>query len=57
MAVKVSPSASVSLANRVAEPMVVRVTVPASSTVMVSLTVSGASLTGLIVMVMVTVSP
>ena len=54
IAVKLSPSESVSLSSRVDDPLAVRVTVPASSTVSVSLTVRGMSLTGLIVMVIVT---
>ena len=46
-----------SLSSRVDDPLAVRVTVPASFTVRVSLTVVGISLTGLIVMVTVTVFP
>ena len=57
IAVKESLSASVSFARRVEDPVVVSVTVPPSSEVIVSLTVSGASLIGFMVMVMVTVSP
>ena len=57
IAVKLSPSESVSLSSRVDDPLAVRVTVPASSTVRVSLTVRGISLTGLMVMVIVTVFP
>ena len=50
IAVKLSPSESVSLSSRVDDPLAVRVTVPASSTFSVSLTVKGISLTGFIVM-------
>ena len=57
IAVSASPSASVSLASRVWDPEAVRVTVPASSTVRVSLTVRGGSFTGLMVMVTLTVLP
>ena len=46
-----------SLSSRVDDPLAVRVTVPASSKVSVSLTVRGMSLTGLIVMLIVTVFP
>ena len=52
-----SPSGSISLANRLDAPPVVTVTVPASFTLRVSLTVVGLSLTGLIVIVTVTVFP
>ena len=52
-----SPSESLSLSSRVEEPVVVRVTVPASSTTRLSPTAIGGSLIGLIVMVMVTVFP
>ena len=57
IAVKELLSASVSFARTVEDPIVVSVTVPPSSRVIVSLTVSGASLTGFITIVMVTVSP
>ena len=57
IAVRLSPSESVSLSSRVDDPLAVRVTVPASSTFRVSLTVRGISLTGLMVMVIVTVFP
>ena len=46
-----------SLSKRVDDPLAVRVTVPASSTLRVSLKVRGISFTGLIVMVIVTVFP
>jgi len=57
MAVRLFPSGSISLSKRVDEPGAVWVTVPASSTTRVSLTVIGASLIGLMLMVMVTVFP
>ena len=56
-AVSKSPSGSESLSNSVEEPLAVRLTVPASSTVRASLTVMGRSFTGLMVMVTVTVLP
>ena len=46
-----------SLSNKVDDPVVVSVTVPASSTLRVSATVTGGSLTGFIVIVIVTVFP
>jgi len=57
MAVKLLPSISESLSSREDDPVAVSVTVPASSTCMVSLTVIGGSLTGLMLIVMVTVFP
>ena len=57
IAVNEVPSASVSFARSVEDPVVVSVTVPPSSKEIVSLTVSGASLTGFMTIVMVAVSP
>ena len=56
-ATRVSPSASISFAISVEDPLVVKVAVPPSSKVIVSLTVCGGSFTGFIVMVIVTVFP
>ena len=55
MAFRLSPSISMSLSSSVDDPVVVNVTVPASSTSKVSVTVTGGSLTGLMMILTVTI--